>query len=182
MCFVADSSQSRYDPYRDLVCLTKPALEGLTADAVHEYGHAADRYLGSRDGVCCYYSHGEPFRRAYELDSTAVRHALTPNDVFKTSACRNPAVSDILFTLFYADNQTCDALLASYRCAGFTFWRHDSDYLADAGNRLTEVFANIFVILLSDDEPAKAFLYTYLPQSTGAALCAARQAAAPADP
>ncbi len=176
VAYVQDATQSRYDPRRDLVYMTSQMAEDVTAEAVHEYGHAVDRYLGSRDGGCAYYSQGPAFAQAYQSDQALVYRDLEPGDVFSTSAFRNPAVSDILFALFASHPSEQDVLLASYRCAGVTFWRHDEEYLADAGHRLTEVFADIFLILISDDEAAKSFLYAYLPQCTGSLLCAAEQA------
>lgn len=174
--FVQDAAQCRYDPCNDVVYLTKQMTESLTAEAVHEYGHAVDRYLGSQDGNCAYYSHSTAFSVAYQGDQALVLESLEPGDVFHSSAFRNPAVSDILFALFADQPSVQGTLLASYRCAGVTFWRHDEQYLSAMSNRLTEVFADIFLILVSDDESAKSFLYAYLPQCTGAALCAAEQA------
>ena len=174
--FVQEVAQSRYDPLANRVYITTRMAEDMTAEAVHEYGHAVDRYLGSLDGDCAYYSQSPTFTRAYQNDQSLVCRDLDIGDVFSTSAFRNPAISDILFTLFASRPTAQDALLASYRCAGVTFWRHDREYLADTGNRLTEIFADIFLILVSDDEAAKSFLYAYLPQCTGAVLCAVEQA------
>lgn len=167
VCFVQNTADSCYNPNQDVVYLTEDSLSGDSAEAAHEFGHVLDRYLYDEDGdEAGYFSRQESFSLAYEADQIHMEELFRTQDLFETEAYRNLAVSDILFAFFYEDADTTGILTASYDAAGVPYWRHERAYMAVLEKRQTEVFADIFVIFLSDDAQAKDFVQTYLPNSS----------------
>lgn len=161
---IENLSDSRYNPNENLVYLTEPALLTDSAEAVHEFGHALDRHLyGERPG---YFSRQEAFSQAYAADHAYMQQTFLIQDLFKTQAYRNLAVSDILFAMLYENAEATKTLTSSYDTAGVPYWRHEKAYMSEQEKRQTEVFADIFTIFLSDDEAAKRFLQTYMPASS----------------
>lgn len=167
--FIQDKADSRYSLQNNLVYLTDSAVLYDSVEAAHEYGHALDRYLYGQDFG--YFSRQPSFTQAYASDCRNMQSSFSIDGLFRTKAYRNLAVSDILFAVFYDDSERTDALIASYTIAGSPYWRHEDDYMAGLTNRQTEVFANIFSILLSDDEAAKNFLETCFPTCKEEILC-----------
>lgn len=162
--WIGDSADSCYVSSRNTVYLTRKSVAGDTIEAVHEYGHALDRWLhGVQNG---YFSHREGFTNAYAADCAGMRETFRVEKLFQTQAYRNLAVSDILFAVFCDDPAVTQILFASYNAAGVPYWHHEKEYLKNEENRQTEVFAGIFTILLSDDTQAKSFLERWFPAST----------------
>lgn len=170
--FIENLSASRYNPNENLVYLTDTAFLTDSVEAVHEFGHALDRYLyGEKPG---YFSRQQSFSQAYATDYTYMQDNFLIQDLFETEAYRNLAISDILFAVFYEDTTATATLAASYNTAGVPYWQHEAGYMSNLEKRQTEVFADIFTIFLSDDEEAKQFLWTYLPASSAKLLDAVR--------
>ena len=167
--FIAKEANSRYSLQDNLVYLTDDSVLYDSIEAVHEFGHALDRALCDQD--CDYFSRQSTFTDAYATDCLAMQDTFHIDGLFRTEAYRNLAVSDIVFAVFYGDTKRTDALTASYITAGTPYWRHEDDYMADLANRQTEVFANLFTILLSDDDTAKKFLETYFPTCKDEIFC-----------
>lgn len=162
--FIENLSASRYNPNENVVYLTKTAFLTDSAEAVHEFGHALDKYLYGEEAG--YFSRQPAFSQAYAADCAYMRSTFQIQDLFETEAYRNLAVSDILFALLYEDAEATQTLKASYDTAGVPYWRHEEEYLSELEKRQTEVFADIFTVFLSDDEDAKHFLRSYLPASS----------------
>lgn len=164
VCLIERLEDSRYVCGDNTVFLTADSWQNDTVEAVHEFGHALDRYLyGTTVG---YYSRQERFSDAYASDCVTMQRSFQFDDLFETQTYRNLPVSDILFTVFFEDIDASRILEASYKTAGVPYWRHEQEYLSKAENRQTEVFANIYAVLLSDNEEAKSFLRQNLPAST----------------
>lgn len=164
VCLIERLEDSRYVCGDNTVFLTADSWQNDTVAAVHEFGHALDRYLyGTTVG---YYSRQERFSDAYASDCVTMQRSFQFDDLFETQTYRNLPVSDILFTVFFEDSDASRILEASYKTAGVPYWRHEQEYLSKAENRQTEVFANIYAVLLSDNEEAKSFLRQNLPAST----------------
>lgn len=162
--WIEDSADSRYVSSKNTVYLTRDAFAQDTVEAVHEYGHALDRYLhGEENG---YFSRREAFADAYAADCAAMQKDFQAQELFCGEAYRNLAVSDMLFAVFRDDSEMTQVLFASYNATGVSYWYHETEYLSRQENRQTEVFADIFAVLLSDDEEAKRFLKCWFPAST----------------
>lgn len=162
--WIGDSADSCYVSSRNTVYLTQESVVGDTIEAVHEYGHALDHWLyGEKNG---YFSRQEGFANAYAADCAGMREKFRVEELFQTQAYRNLAVSDMLFAVFCDDPEFIQVLSASYDAAGVPYWHHEKEYLEREENRQTEVFADIFTILLSDDTQAKSFLESWFPVST----------------
>lgn len=164
ICLIQNRSDSRFNCTENLVYLTQEDFARDSMEAVHEYGHALDRALFG--GGTGYFSRQEPFAAAYDADTHTMRQCFDVEDFFRGEAFRNPAVSDILFASFYEECEVTAVLTASYQAAGTPYWRHETEYMSEENHRRTEVFADIFVILLSDDEQAKNFLQAFFPVCT----------------
>ena len=167
--FIKDSSDSRYSLQDNIVYLTDDAVLYDSIESAHEFGHSLDRYLYGQGQD--YFSRQSAFTDAYATDCQNMQTSFRINDFFQTQAYRNLAVSDILFAVFYGDSERTNTLIASYITAGCPYWRHEDDYMAGLQNRQTEVFANLFAILLSDDVSAKKFLESYFPACKEEILC-----------
>lgn len=172
--FIADEADSHYVCAEDTVYTTQAAVLKNAIEAVHEFGHALDRKLNGE--TVGFYSRQPTFTQSYANDVAWMTKTFRPEELFRTPVYRNPAVSDILFCCFFDNREITGILDASYRTAGVTYWQHDRDYMADPENRQTETFANLFSILLSDDEPSKEFVRTYLPGCTAQILDALEKA------
>lgn len=172
--FIEDKADSHYVCTQDTVYTTDEAVLNHEIEAVHEYGHAVDRQLNGE--TVGFYSREPSFTQSYADDVALMTNKFCPEELFRTQAYRNPAVSDILFCCFFDDREITEILEASYRTAGVSYWQHDRDYLANPENRQTETFANLFTILLSDDASSKEFVRTYLPGCTEQILDALEKA------
>lgn len=161
--FITEIGDSRYNPANNLVYLTDQSLLEDSAEAAHEFGHALDRYLCGEQTD--YFSRQKTFSCAYAADCSGMQRTFEMQTLFETSAYRNLAISDILFAVFYEDQEATAVLTASYDASGVSYWRHEEDYWEDLENRQTEVFADLFSIFLSDDEDAKEFVKTFFPHS-----------------
>lgn len=171
--WIEDSADSCYVSSKNTVYLTRESVTDDTIEAVHEYGHALDRWLyGERNG---YFSRQEGFTNAYAADCAEMREKFRVEELFRTQAYRNLAVSDMLFAVFCDDPVVTQILYASYNAAGVPYWHHAKEYLENEENRQTEVFADIFTILLSDDTQAKSFLENWFPASTGQLVLAVEE-------
>lgn len=170
VCFIENGDSSRYNPQENIVYLTEKALLTDSVEAVHEFGHALDRYLNGEESG--YFSRGETFSQAYALDCARMQESFQAQDLFEAETYRNLAISDILFSVFYQDTAMTNTLIASYNASGVPYWRHDENYMSDLEKRQTEVFADIFVVLLSDDEQAQNFIQEFLPESKEVLHCA----------
>lgn len=168
ICLIQDQADSRFNCGENRVYLTQEDFARDSIEAVHEYGHALDRALFG--GGTGYFSRQVSFAAAYDTDTHTMQQCFDMEEFFRGEAFRNPAVSDILFAAFCEDSESTAVLSASYQAAGTLYWRHETDYMAEEDHRRTEVFADIFVILLSDDEPAKAFLQAFFPVCTAQLL------------
>lgn len=171
--WIENSNDSCYVSSRNTVYLTRESVTGDTIEAVHEYGHALDRWLhGAQNG---YFSRQEGFANAYASDCAEIREKFRVEELFQTQAYRNRAVSDMLFAVFFEDPLVTQVLFVSYNASGVPYWHHEKEYLEKAENRRTEVFADIFTILLSNDTQAKAFLESWFPASTGQLVLAVEE-------
>lgn len=164
VCLIEDSGSSRFSPKENTVYLPHADFSADTAASAHEFGHALDWFLRGESPQ--YYSRQETFSHAYAADCSRMQETFLVQRLFETEAYRNPAVSDILFAVFYGNEEMTRVLTASYNTAGVSYWQHEESYMRELHNRQTEVFADIFTIWLSDDAEAKAFLQTFLPQSS----------------
>ena len=161
---IEDQADSRYNCAENLVYLTPEDAALDSVAAVHEYGHALDRALYGQGAG--YFSRQPAFEEAYAADLAGMPVVFDIEAFFRGESFRNLAVSDILFAVLYEEEAASDVLEASYQAAGIPYWRHETEYMASEEHRRTEVFADIFTILLSDDTQAKAFLQSFLPAST----------------
>lgn len=171
--YIEDGTDSRYVSGKNTVYLTREAVWQDTVEAVHEFGHALDNYLkGDATG---YFSRQDGFANAYAADCAEMRKSFRVEALFTTDAYRNLAVSDMLFAAFYEEEEMTRVLYASYNATGVSYWHHERSYMSRQEKRQTEVFADAFAILLSDDEQAKRFLYRWFPASTGQLMQAVKE-------